>query len=52
MSIVSIPDLEMGLTGEVQQVITAGLLLHSTAGDRRAGSAVVCGPGAGPGCCG
>jgi putative FmdB family regulatory protein len=36
---------------EVQQVITAGLLLHSTVGDRRAGPAVVCGPNAGPGCC-
>ena len=36
---------------EVQQVITAGLLLHSAAGDRRAGPAVVCGPNAGPGCC-
>jgi putative FmdB family regulatory protein len=37
---------------EVQQVITAGLLLHSNTGDRRAGPAVVCGPNAGPGCCG
>lgn len=37
---------------DVQQVITAGLLLHSNAGDRRAGPAVVCGPNAGPGCCG
>ncbi len=37
---------------DVQQVITAGLLLHSNAGDRRAGPAVVCGPNAGPRCCG
>ena len=37
---------------DVQQVITAGLLLHSNAGDRRAGPAVVCGSNAGPGCCG
>jgi len=36
---------------EVRQVIAAGLLLHSTAGDRRAGPAVVCGPNAGTGCC-
>lgn len=36
---------------EVQQVIIAGLLLHSAAGERRTGPAVICGPGAGPGCC-
>jgi putative FmdB family regulatory protein len=36
---------------EVQQVITAGLLLQSNAGDRRAGPAIVCGPNAGPRCC-
>ena len=37
---------------EVQPVITAGLLLNSTAGDRRAGPTGGCGPNAGPGCCG
>lgn len=37
---------------EVQPVITAGLLLHGATDDRRTGPAVVCGPNAGPGCCG
>jgi putative FmdB family regulatory protein len=36
----------------VQQVITAGLLLSSNAGDRRTARPSVCGPNAGPGCCG
>jgi len=36
--------------GEVRQVITAGLVIHSSSGDSR--SLCGCGPNAGPGCCG
>jgi putative FmdB family regulatory protein len=56
----TIQDREAGLrppcpkcaSHEVQQVITAGLLLHSSGSDRRTAPACACGPNAGPGCCG